>query len=576
MGRAKQWIVGLTSLSAVASCSAAGGPVEVDKQTSAIIGGETETGYPHVGALVSGGRSFCSSALIRPGWVLTAAHCIDSQRPSGVSFFVGAVAGRQGNTYRAAQLYIHPRYELNPAAALHDIALIRLSTPVPANVATPIPFNEDPLEGEIGKVVTFVGYGVSDGMRRTGGGTKRRTSVAISRVDPISYSTGFAGLGVCFGDSGGPGLLDMGEGTEVISVNSTVNGCFGDNCDPCKGTGSNYTRVDVFADWIRSVIGEPFDKCNDSADRCDCPAACQPDGVCDDIVCVSDSCQTALDCFFDDCDGGNDGSCAQGCAQSASVVAQARLGDLMQCASDNCKDVMGAAANRACFNQNCKKELSACAAPAGAQGCAEAKACGDQCSAGDSACAKACADAATLDAQAALTNLISCQTSSCAGMTGSALELCLGQKCKPTFDACYPPHHCTVGASSCPAGQQCMMTASGSTQCMPVAVPPMPPPDAGVATPPAAPVDAGIESPVSPPAVSEDAGPPPNVEEPGDEDSGTTTISNPATGVPMASGNKSSGGCSVTAHGRAASGAWLTLALGLASLVAVRRRRGTL
>lgn len=571
MRRTKHRVIGLATLTILAGCASRGEPGDVGERTSAIIGGQIETGYPHVGALVNGGRSFCSSALIRPGWVLTAAHCVDTQRASAVSFFVGAVAGQGGSTYRAAELFVHPRWESNPAAALHDIALIRLSTPVPANVATPVPFNEDPLDGQVGKVVTFVGYGVSDGQRRTGGGTKRRTSVAISRVDLLSYSTGFAGTGVCFGDSGGPGLLDMGQGTEVISVNSTVNGCFGDNCDPCKGTGSNYTRVDVFADWIRSIIGEPFDKCNSAVNRCDCPSACQSNGVCDDILCGTVSCQSALDCVFDECDGGNDGSCAQACAESATPQALDRLGELFQCAADKCKDVMGAAANRACFEQNCKPELTACGVPAGMQSCADAKACVDMCSPGDATCAKACSDAATLDAQEALTKLISCQTSSCAGMMGSALTQCLGQKCKAAFDACDPPHHCTVGASSCPAGQECLQTASGSTQCKPVPPPTMSP-DASV--PPATPVDAGVASPGTPPMTEDDGGAPPDDEEPGTRDSGTTTISDPATGVDDKGDGKSSSGCSVRTHGRSASDAWLSLVVGLAAFAA-RRRRGT-
>lgn len=176
------------------------------------------------------------------------------------------------------------------------------------------------------------------------------------------------------------------------------------------------------------------------------------------------------------------------------------------------------------------------------------------------------------DAQDALTKLISCQTGSCAGMTGSALTQCLGQKCKAAFDLCDPPHHCTVGVASCPAGQECKQTVSGSTQCKPVPPTTMVP-DAAV--PPATPADASVANPGTPPVTGhDDGGAPPVSEEPGERDSGTTTISDPATGTDKGGDDKSSSGCSVHVPGRTATNAWLSLVVGLAAFAARRRRGG--
>ena len=72
------------------------------------------------------------------------------------AFFVGQNASGQGQAFAAASFHVHPRYALNPAAVLYDIALMKLGSSVPSSLATPIAYNVEPLEAQVGKSVTIV------------------------------------------------------------------------------------------------------------------------------------------------------------------------------------------------------------------------------------------------------------------------------------------------------------------------------------------------------------------------------------------------------------------------------------
>lgn len=147
----------------------------------AIIGGVTDPNvadspWAGVGAVSVNGGTF-SGALVGNRHVLTAAHVVGGASPGKVSFVLNAGAGSQA--YAAESITVFPRFTgTQPGAdgVWHDdLALIRLATPVDANV---------PGYGLYGgalasEIVTLVGYGGGgDGMN----GVTSGANAAVKRA----------------------------------------------------------------------------------------------------------------------------------------------------------------------------------------------------------------------------------------------------------------------------------------------------------------------------------------------------------------------------------------------------------
>jgi len=248
---------------AIAIAMTAGGSVHADTAGDhGVIGGEVtpEGEYPGVGALWldSLGGIDCTGTLIAPTVVLTAAHCVDplvtgtSEIP-GFTLAHDTVASIPEHTagMRAMQ---HEMFSItaDPGVGVttwYDIALVFLAEPITSVDPIRLPTPDEAAMLVAGTQLDLVGYGVTQNQ-------SAEVGVMYDAVAPI-VTAGAAELQIshpgepqnCYGDSGGPALVDLGDGYRVVGVVSRSAGT-----QECTQGGID-TRVDFYTDWIFTNAG---------------------------------------------------------------------------------------------------------------------------------------------------------------------------------------------------------------------------------------------------------------------------------------------------------------------------------
>lgn len=200
----------------------------------------------------------CSAALIAPRTLLTAAHCVDPAvfRAQRVRVLATNAPVADGGTFVAIDtVRLHPGW--NAARLENDLALLLLPE---ASAATPLAWRTQNLVHRAGLEVRAIGYGrTEDGTV----GVRQAARVRVQEVTPGTLRIGdLIETGICFGDSGGPSLLD----DELVGIHSAArSSACNDGFD---------ARVDVAAPFIRAWLAQFED-------------ACLPNGLCAETACLT-------------------------------------------------------------------------------------------------------------------------------------------------------------------------------------------------------------------------------------------------------------------------------------------------
>ncbi len=206
-----------------------------------ILNGTFDQGDP-AAVLLGGGGGWSTGALVSPRVILTCGHCVDPQGAPRTFAYFGSSYLDGGTIIAVERSYPHPSF-VSGAYPTVDLGIVVLKTP--ANV-TPLGIQTTPVDrGIVGAPLRIVGFGVTS--PAVAEFSKMMITVPITGIDP-NYL--LVEPSICAGDSGGPGLLEAGDGHEVIAG---VVSWHSVNRTGCGGSGG-LARVDPYADWIQEQI----------------------------------------------------------------------------------------------------------------------------------------------------------------------------------------------------------------------------------------------------------------------------------------------------------------------------------
>jgi trypsin len=205
----------------------------------AVTGGRPATeAYPWQVALADADGQFCGASLVRPDWVLTAAHCADGEEADKLHVILGRhkLSSSDGEEIGVAQIVVHEQYADDENGG-HDVALLRLERPSAAAPIRIVSTGESALWAA-GQPARVIGWGSS--VFLVGPGSDDLQEVDVPMVSDDDCDTSYnalspfvfdpetmvcagettGGKDSCQGDSGGPLVVKDSSGawTQVGAV----------------------------------------------------------------------------------------------------------------------------------------------------------------------------------------------------------------------------------------------------------------------------------------------------------------------------------------------------------------------
>lgn len=214
-----------------------------------------------VAVLMRGGA--CTGTLVAPDVVVTAGHCIDAE-PYEVVIDSVDYARSGGERIGVAWSRAYPEWYRSYDVGV--IVLERASKVAPRTITAACTARQSLVPHAS---VHLVGFGVTDDQQEDPNTQLREATVAVTdptcTLDPAcqpsvaphgEFIAGGRGADSCFGDSGGPVLVDVAGSPALVGI---VSRGMSLAPTPCGG-GGIYVRIDKVASWIQRVTGRQLSR----------------------------------------------------------------------------------------------------------------------------------------------------------------------------------------------------------------------------------------------------------------------------------------------------------------------------
>lgn len=203
----------------------------------------------------------CTAAPIAADVLLTAAHCVNGPAAKAWVGYYTSISCESGfkiseNSMPVSEMVVNPQYDTKVSQVderTGDVALVFLKYAIPQGY--PIYKIAHPSSVTSTSEIYFWGYG-DIGYNQGGAGFLRKTQFTraeyqIDEAKKLVVVDQSQGKGVCSGDSGGPGLINVNGDLEILGVNSYVDGS--DEAHLCQKNGF-LALADSYRDWIEQEM----------------------------------------------------------------------------------------------------------------------------------------------------------------------------------------------------------------------------------------------------------------------------------------------------------------------------------
>ena len=243
----------------VTSCGENKHPLEKDLgvqvSSSSVVNGKNVSPKNKIGRSIVGlvlekeeGQALCTGSIIGRNTILTAAHCVDgvghnNMQKMQIVFGIDIHKTKEDFIRVANRIIIHPYWNQHLNIGEADLAVIHFAGELPAGFL-PVQLADEKLILRNGQKIVMAGFGVTDGDIKEGAGRLRQTSTEIiDRLSATELVSDGQNSSVCFGDSGGPAFIKIGNELVQWGIASSV-------ANQACNQSSVHTEIMKYLNWI--------------------------------------------------------------------------------------------------------------------------------------------------------------------------------------------------------------------------------------------------------------------------------------------------------------------------------------